>query len=479
MSATTAARWARWGKRPGSVDEHGILEHSEPGGTAPAGIEAAIRALPLGGSWSVGGGPGARPWLHFVPVDSGAGAPDDDRARFAVAIVEDIGATDGYGRGTAAVRYTDIPLKTWLATDRPFTAMREALDAPTAAPSPGERASLSLQATPEPLSRTEKRQPKLFEWFLQVAGAVVDGPVAIVSVPDAASLKVRLAMLDTVAALLPAWARAYLSAGTWSTSSQHALRLVFGEGAGPQPTQIPLNIKIDRGESTGRDYSDLLAALMLRRGTDAVAADLAALTTPPDWALVDEAGVLVGALEELRGLEAAVDAADDLDRTTAAVERYPCRAGRPTSATPSTPGCPTLPNARRWPGCGGASSSSTARTPPMTSAAATRSRSSRWCAPATRCPPTSCGRSPTGSAARPASASPARCSRPPTCRGSSVACSPGYTRSPTPGTWAGYGPCWRSTSRCCAPSCWRNSASTPGRGRAGSDAFTPSWPRAS
>jgi hypothetical protein len=312
MSAAAEARWAVWGKAPGSRDEHGVLAHSEGEG-GDATLTAAIRRLPVGDTWAAAGGTR----LLFTPENTG-------ESRFGLAVVA-AGDADGFGRGTALVRYVDVPLAAWIAADQPFSALFAAYSAGLPE-TPGRRAEVALHMPARPVSETRAEYPDIFTWCVALTGAVLDGP-AVVTGADSLELGFRLAVLDTVAALLPAWAKGRLSAATWTDTTQHDLRLSFSDAAAPDAIRAPWMRPIDDRQtedgdeprlSPGTAYAQLLRSVADTSPIDEIVGRLAAMTTAPD-----RAHDLTDAFADLRGIAAIGAAVRDVSFSGDAVEWYP------------------------------------------------------------------------------------------------------------------------------------------------------------
>ncbi|PPK67859.1 hypothetical protein V5P93_007201 [Actinokineospora auranticolor] len=277
--------WAVVGKRPGDDADYAVLAASaEP--FTHAQLTAILLDAAPGHSPAVDAeGAAALPWVWFVPVRS------DDRTHLGVAVRAWSDQVDATSRPIAVTRFLCVPLDGFSGT---FTALHHAVD----------------RWRDEPPTRVEPVEPRRgFPWHVAatVAALVVAGPVALVGA-DRLDLASRLALLDSVAALLPAGALSWLTAACWSDAG---FRMVLSCKATAEPGDRVVDVRT--GEAVGslgpaaRAYRDLLVGYCEQHGRDAVARYLAGLPDARDRDLGAVRAALAGFDQVKAVLRAAAD----------------------------------------------------------------------------------------------------------------------------------------------------------------------------
>ncbi|MFE1596841.1 hypothetical protein [Nocardia sp. NPDC058705] len=274
MTTILSAGWAVVSKQPGAHSDYAILESSR-GPCPPAHVKQHVLARSPGNSPLAGeGGAAGLPWVWFMPVKG------DDGGRYLGAVIrtwtQEVDATN---RPIATNRFVCVPVEEMLAggcglADL-YNAVREA-SLPTDAADPCASSRLELRVRPSHATSPDYEPAAL----LAAAAAVLDGPVKLRGGPS--DLLARLAVLDSVAQLLPAGARVWLSAAAWSDATADPTpRLAFAKGGRSGDAVIDLRTGTLEGRAlseTASDYRRILIGLRDSRGADAVALHLSKQT---------------------------------------------------------------------------------------------------------------------------------------------------------------------------------------------------------
>ncbi|MGW6701764.1 hypothetical protein [Nocardia sp. NPDC055049] len=276
MTTSLSAGWAVVSKQPGAHSDYAILASSR-GPCPPAHVKQHVLARSPGNSpLASESGPAGLPWVWFMPVKG------DDGDRYLGTVIrkwtDDVDATN---RPIATNRFVYVPVEPLLASGCGladlYTAVRDASLAPDGAdPCASARLDLRLQ-----VSRGRDANPDLDLAALLAAAAVLDGPVKLRGGPS--DLLARLTVLDSIAQLLPAGARVWLSAAAWSdATADPAPRLAFARGGRSGDAVIDLRTGAIEGRAlspTAAEYRRTLVHLRdVRGGAEAVAQHLSRQT---------------------------------------------------------------------------------------------------------------------------------------------------------------------------------------------------------
>ncbi|MFD4444774.1 hypothetical protein ACFWPK_33845 [Nocardia sp. NPDC058519] len=276
MTTSLSAGWAVVSKQPGTHSDYAILASSR-GPCPPAHVKQHVLARSPGNSpLASESGPAGLPWVWFMPVKG------DDGDRYLGTVIRKwTDNVDATNRPIATNLFVYVPVEPLLASGCGladlYTAVRDASLAPDGAdPCASARLDLRLQA-----SRGRDANPDLDAAALLAAAAVLDGPVKLRGGPS--DLLARLTVLDSIAQLLPAGARVWLSAAAWSdATADPAPRLAFARGGRSGDAVIDLRTGAIEGRAlspTAAEYRRTLVHLRdVRGGAEAVAQHLSRQT---------------------------------------------------------------------------------------------------------------------------------------------------------------------------------------------------------
>ena len=198
-----------------------------------------------------------------------------------VTVIDPSGHNDGDGRPITEGRFFAFPatwaLESGISFSGLYDTVREVRLSSEDAPG-----LLKLDVATQDLlgaAQVLHDHPQMGAWLIRLAGTVMDRSVVVTRAPS--EFDQRLAALDVVAALLPAWARSHISATTWADKPRKEFSLAFGETAERGQVKIPWGEEDGRHGAAG-GYADLLGDLCWHSyGVEPVLAYLASLHTPP------------------------------------------------------------------------------------------------------------------------------------------------------------------------------------------------------
>ena len=286
----TPLAWALAGKLPGDKSDYRLLACGAPDGDerALAGqVWAAVPSIPqLAGL----PGPGALPWVTFVPQPyepspqdrqdrpDGQDSHDGGLRWLAVTVTEGTAERDAVGRPAVAVRHVRLAFADVAGASAGYQDLYAAV--PSAADLADLRtvtlgASSALRAVASALA-----SPEDFERAARLAALVLDGDAVVTTTEDALlPVAARLAELDRVMALLPYGMRAGLAVATWYDGTAHGGGLpgdtepvVYQFAYGPFPTRgqavAPCGAEVPPpGTTTALAYLEELRAARAEAGT--------------------------------------------------------------------------------------------------------------------------------------------------------------------------------------------------------------------
>jgi hypothetical protein len=260
--------WATYGKRSGQRDDYTVLETSGLR-LKPTQFDRIIRQFSPGTPAGPNPGqPDSLPWVTIASMRVG-GNP-----YVGIAIREwppEPVPVDAFGRTIVGTRFFCLPLPGFLAAFGTFGALYAALrdHRPEAS---GTEVCVPPASAPDVAGLLDR-----YPIAADIAARLIDRPVGLVpaSYPR---LEERLELIDAVAALLPAGARAAFSASTWADRrASHQLRLAFTQRAGIGPNDVdPAVPSAPAAGTAGSRYARNLEVLrQLTGGLDGAAAVLA------------------------------------------------------------------------------------------------------------------------------------------------------------------------------------------------------------
>ena len=310
------ALWALFGKLPGDKDATGCSR-----------ARPASRAGPI-----LTGGPGGRLRNHAQqPARHGRRVAAGEFPQLGVpgsALLLRHGhrircALHRGGRPITLGRFFAIPMS-WMLRVRPslsalYDAVRELPLRPDDPPGP-----VLVEVTPGGVAGFAKLMAgdsPVANWLIRLTDAVLARPTVVTKAP--VELGQRLAVIDTVMALLPAWARYSVPAATWTDQSRHPFGLAFANQASANHGSLPWLADNDPGQPVGR-YGSMLRKLCLGVGPGLVHDDLLALNRAPERTDETSLADLVAAdLKAVARLAALADGAEAVAQVPALADRMP------------------------------------------------------------------------------------------------------------------------------------------------------------
>ncbi|MEV4623489.1 hypothetical protein AB0J74_32880 [Asanoa sp. NPDC049573] len=307
-SGSTASQAdVRWAVRTKLADDARYqITADDSGGHDAGAYESLIQKFVLGTpTSSPPGTTDALPWVVVGPVDR------PDGVKLAVVIHEwpPAAVRDRAGRPVSRTRYFELP---WSAVHGAgYANLHAAVQHLT--PLDGEMPRLAI-AQFDAAGAIARLEGPNWRWMPLAAAALLDGRLVLAGAPSAAAGE-RLALLDTILALLPRGLRATLVAASWSTPDGTIQpHLSYGRSATVGATLFDLagdGLPALRTDAA-REYHDRLWWVAGKHGIPAVVETLWAAGEPNGWSPDDL----------LAGLA-------PLDRTVAL--RYTIRKGQATA----------------------------------------------------------------------------------------------------------------------------------------------------
>lgn len=298
VAGEVEARWALFGKTPGDRKEYRVLACGE-GSERCLDYEAPVRAgVSIAVREGAQGTPAAPPQVSFVPW------ADQGISYCCVTVIEPSNHLDRDrdGRPITEASFFAIPAAWALARGTSFAALYDAVRDVRLAPEHAGPVVLDIaESELAPIADFLRDDAEMGAWLIRMAGAVLARSVVVTGPP--LQFDKRLAALDAVGALLPAWARCRIAVTTWADKPRPTFALAFGETADRKQIKVPWRAAPAQNAPPDAYAVALDELCQSNYGTHAVLAHLHSLRSlPPDDGKDGNFELAVWELDALRRL---------------------------------------------------------------------------------------------------------------------------------------------------------------------------------
>jgi hypothetical protein len=254
---TLRAGWALWGKQPGGRQDYSVLG-SSPGPFSQAEFEAIITRFTVGSPDVTATGAAALPWVTVSWVGV------DNDPYLGIAITDQTGQVDGFGRPTTQKAYFCVPYAQLARAPVSYWDLYSAIARQATALRGADGPMMEFTVPALSSARLAEAVRRAGEQTVAATAALMlSGPVNVVQA-EGTALRDRLEFIDAVASLLPYGYRLRFSGATWSDNgAKHRVRLVFAARARDDTAVVPWRraVAIPAASRLSLAYYDRLSRL--------------------------------------------------------------------------------------------------------------------------------------------------------------------------------------------------------------------------